>query len=597
MFKIIMGHSRHGIAAFVLVLCLLSPSIPSTQAQEPNPDKPPASASPQTYEVKIEFNRRVRMRDGTELSADIYRPEAAGRFPVILSRTPYTKTSGSMLRIVRFFASNGYVCVTMDVRGRGDSDGKFTPYVNDGQDGYDAIEWAASQEWSTGKVGTLGGSYNGAIQWLTAVQQPPHLAAMIPMVTPSDPFVEWPTGLPLPASVSWFHFTAGRVLQNMEAVDWKKLYWHLPIITMDDAMGRPNRLWDEEIEHSKLDGWWESQRYQNKFERVRVPVLGISGWYDDEQVGTPLNFIGMTTRGDASVRRSQKLLMGPWPHAVNSSTKLGKLDFGATAVIDMNALWLRWFDYWLKGIDNGIMNEPPVRIFVMGENLWRDENDWPLARTRWTKYYLHSNGAANTLSGDGKLTTAEPANEPADNYSYDPAKPVPFITDPSFAQIGGPDDYREIEQRDDLLVYTSEPFAEDIEVCGPIRVRLFAASSAPDTDFMAKLLDVWPDGFAQRLIDGMVRARFREGMDKPSLIEPGRIYAYDLDLWNTCQVYRKGHRVRLEISSSAFPKYDRNLNTGEALGKTTRMQGAAQKIYHDRQSPSYVVLPIVPRKP
>ncbi|HUE82241.1 MAG TPA: CocE/NonD family hydrolase, partial [Pyrinomonadaceae bacterium] len=409
--------------------------------------------------------------------------------------------------------------------------------------------------------------------------------------------VEWPTGLPLPASVSWFHFTAGKVLQNMEAVDWKKLYWHLPLITMDDVMGRPNRHWDAEIEHSKLDSWWEPHRYQNKFDRVRVPVLGISGWYDDEQVGTPLNFIGMTARGDAGIRRSQKLLMGPWPHAVNSSTKLGKLDFGPTAVIDMNALWLRWFDYWLKGIDNGIMKEPPVRIFVMGENVWRNENEWPMSRTRWTKYYLHSNGRANTLSGDGTLSIAEPANEPPDSYTYDPAKPVPFITDPSFAQIGGPDDYREIEQRDDVLVYTSETLNEDTEVCGPIRVHLSAASSTADTDFMAKLLDVWPDGFAQRLTDGMVRARFREGMDKPSLIQPNRVYTYDLDLWNTCQLYRKGHRVRLEISSSAFPKYDRNLNTGEALGKTTRMQVAAQKIYHDRQHPSYVILPIVPRKP
>ena len=213
--------------------------------------------------------------------------------------------------------------------------------------------------------------------------------------------------------ISWYHFTAGHVLQNMEAVDWKKLYLHLPLLTMDEAIGRPNPLWKEEVEHSKLDSWWEPQRYQNKYEQVRVPVLGISGWYDDEQVGTPLNFIGMTTRGaDQKLRRSQKMLMGPWPHAVNSTAKLGEVDFGPTAVIDMNAYWLRWFDYWLKGIDNGLMKEPPVRIFVMGENAWTNENEWPIARTRWTKYYLHSNGHANTLSGDGTLSTAEPANEP-----------------------------------------------------------------------------------------------------------------------------------------------------------------------------------------
>jgi uncharacterized protein len=590
--------SKKNIVFLFLVLFLFNPFTEATYSQQPTTDKPAAGTpSAKSYEIKIEFNRRVRMRDGIELSADIYRPDGPGRFPIILSRTPYTKTSASSLKIARYFVSNGYVFVTMDVRGRGDSDGTFTPYVNDGQDGYDAIEWTAAQEWSTGKVGTIGGSYNGAIQWLTAVQQPPHLAAMIPMVSPSDPFVEWPTGQPLPASISWYHFTAGHVLQNMEAVDWNKLYWHLPFITMDEAMGRPNRLWDEEVEHSKLDSWWEPQRYQNKFERVRVPALNISGWYDDEQVGTPLNFIGMTTRGDESVRRSQKLLMGPWPHAVNSSTKIGSVEFGPTAVIDLNAAWLRWFDYWLKGIDNGVMKEAPVRIFVMGENVWRDENEWPMARTRWTKYYLHSNGHANTLSGDGTLSTTEPSNEPTDNYAYDPAKPVPFITDPSFAQIGGPDDYRKVEERDDVLVFTSEAVAEDTEVCGPIRVKLYAVSSTPDTDFMAKLIDVWPNGFAQRLTDGMVRARFRDGMDKPSLIEPGRVYAYDLDLWNTCQLYQKGHRIRIEISSSAFPKYDRNLNTGEVLGKSTRMQVATQKIYHDKDHPSHVVLPIIPRKP
>jgi hypothetical protein len=551
-----------------------------------------------SYEVKIDFNRRVPMRDRTELSADVYRPKAEGRFPVILNRTPYTKTSSSNFKIAQYFVSHGYVVVFMDVRGRGDSDGVFEPYRNDGQDGYDAIEWCAAQEWSTGKVGTLGGSYNGAIQWLTAVKQPPHLATMIVLASPSDPFVEWPTGQPLPVDISWYHFTAGHVLQNMEAVDWKKLYEHLPLITMDEAMGRPNRFWKDEVQHAQLDGWWEYKRYQNKYDRVRVPVLNISGWYDDEQVGTPLNFIGVTAKGPtAEVRRSQRLLIGPWPHAINSSTKLGQIDFGPTAVIDMNAYWLRWFDYWLKGIDNGVSQEAAVRIFVMAGNGWRDENEWPIARTQWTKYYLHSNGKANTLSGDGTLSKTTPANEPADNYSYDPAKPVSFITDASFAQIGGPDDYRTVEERADVLVYTSDALTDDMEVCGPLRVHLAAASSARDTDFMAKLIDVWPNGFAQRLNDGMVRARFRQGMAKPSLIEPGRVYDYDLDLWNTCQLYRQGHRLRIEISSSAFPKYDRNLNTGDALGQTTRMQVAEQKIFHDREHPTYVILPVVPRKP
>src|SRR5678815_4505136 len=349
---------------------------------------------------------------------------------------------------------------------------------------------------------------------------------------------------------------------------------------MDDAMGRPNRNWDDEIKHSKLDNWWEPRRYQNKFDRVKVPALGISGWYDDEQLGTPLNFAAMTRKTiDEKIRNSQKMLMGPWPHAINSTSKLGEVDFGSTAIIDLNDAWLRWFDYWLKGIDNVIMKEPPVRIFVMGENAWRNENEWPIGRTQWAKYFIHSNGRANTLNGDGSLSTSEPANESTDSYKYDPANPVPFVTDASFAQIGGPDDYRKVEERADVLVYTSESLSADMEVCGPIKVKLFASSSARDTDFMAKLIDVWPNGFAQRLTDGMVRARFRDGMDKPSLIEAGKVYGYDLDLWNTCQLYKKGHKIRLEISSSAFPKYDRNLNTGATLGETAVMQVAEQKIY------------------
>ena len=584
--------TRFNLRALLLISLLVLVRFNTALAQSTQPAPTPKEAV-----VKIDFNQRVPMRDRVELSADVYRPQAAGRYPVILSRTPYTKTSGSTFRTAKYFVANGYVFVTMDVRGRGDSDGTFVPYKADGLDGYDAIEWCAAQPWSTGKVGTLGGSYNGVIQWLTAVHQPPHLAAMIPMVSPSDPFVEFPTGLPIPQLLSWYHITAGKVSQNMEAVDWTKLYWHLPIFTMDEAMGRPNKNWKDFVEHSKLDSYWEPLRYQNKFDRVKVPVLGISGWYDDEQIGTPLNFAGMTSKTiDEKVRRSQRLLMGPWPHAINSTSKLGEVDFGPTATIDLNNTWLRWFDYWLKGTDNGVMQEAPVRIFVMGENVWRNENEWPMARTKWTKYFLSSGGRANTLSGNGSLSMTEPATEGTDTYRYDPANPVPFLTSPSFAQIGGPDDYRKVEEREDVLVYSTEPLLEDMEVCGPIKVKLFASSSARDTDFMAKLIDVWPNGFAQRMTDGMVRARFREGMDKPSLIEPGRVYGYDIDLWNTCQLYKKGHRVRLEISSSAFPKYDRNLNSGEQLGKTTAMQVAEQKIYHGSGRGSYVLLPLVPRK-
>ncbi|HEY2797031.1 MAG TPA: CocE/NonD family hydrolase [Thermoanaerobaculia bacterium] len=564
-----------------------------------SPAPPP---EPADYPTRTDFNLRVKMRDGVELSADVTRPAAEGRFPVILARTPYTKAGGGKDRVelVRYFASRGYVFVAMDVRGRGDSAGDWVPYRNDGRDGYDAIEWCAAQPWSTGKVGTIGGSYNGKTQWLTAILRPPHLTAMIAMTSPSDPFVEFPTGVPIPPDISWYHYTAGHVLQNEDAVDWPALYDHLPLSTMDDAMGRPTAAWKDQFEHARLDSWWDPERYQNAYDRIQVPVLHISGWYDDEQIGTPLNYAGVSAKGAPEARKAQRLLMGPWPHALNSGTKLGEVEFGPTAKIDINAVWLRFFDRWLKGIDNGLDQEPPVRIFVMGENVWRDEAEWPLTRTRYTTYYFHGQGRANSLFGDGTLSTKAPAAgsaEKADGYTHDPTRPVPFLTDPTFAQLGGPDDYRPVERRDDVLVYSTEPLAGDTEVCGSIKAKLWASTTGRDADFMAKLLDVWPDGFAQRLSDGMVRARFRDGMEKPVAVEPGRVYPLDIDVWNTCQLFKAGHRIRLEIASSAFPKYDRNPSTGEPLGKTTRLEKSEQKVFHDREHPSQVVLPIVPRKP
>jgi uncharacterized protein len=288
--------------------------------------------------------------------------------------------------------------------------------------------------------------------------------------------------------------------------------------------------------------------------------------------------------------------MGPWPHAINSKSKFGEVDFGPTAIINLNQTMLRWFDAWLKGTDNGVKSEAPVRIFVMGSNQWVDEREWPMARTRYTDFYLRGNGPANSLYGSGALSTDKPQSEKPDHYTYDSDAPVPFITEPSFAQIGGPDDYRPVERRDDVLVYTSDPVTRDTEVCGPIKVTLYAASSATDTDFTAKLIDVWPNGFAERLSDGIVRARFRNGMEKEELIQPGTINQYLIDAWNTCDMYQIGHRIRIEISSSAFPKYPRNLNTGEPLGRNTKRLTAQQAIYHDAQHPSHVTLPIVPEK-
>lgn len=547
--------------------------------------------------ISSQYNVRVPMRDGVTLSADIFRPaetKQGARVPVILVRTPYNKNQVPYIEAARYFAERGYAYVTMDVRGRGDSDGEFVPYVNDGRDGYDAIEWCAAQGWSTGNVGTLGGSYLGRVQWLAALHQPPSLKTMIVMVTPSDPFVEFPTGTGGLQHLCWLYLVNGRLRQPMDQIDWNPIYQHLPLNTMDERAGFDAPKWREELQHPTRDAYWERICYQNKFEQINLPVMHISGWYDDEQIGTPLNFIGMTTRGATEfARKNQKLLMGPWGHAINTTQKIGEVDFGARALIDLRAYELRWFDAWLKNQDDGITREPAARIFVMGKNEWRDENDFPLARTQYTNFYFHSSGNANSRYGDGALSQEMPRVENPDAYSYDPARPTPYITNATSSQIGGPDDYSAIQQRGDVLVYVTASLEHDTEVIGPVRVILYASSSAVDTDFTALLFDLHPNSFAQRLCDGVVRTRYRDGMETASLIEPNKIYKYEIDVWNTCHIFFAGHRIGVQIASAAFPKYDRNLNTGKDLATGTRMEIAAQTIYHDAEHPSALVLPII----
>ncbi len=540
--------------------------------------------------ITIQFDARIPMRDGVTLAADIYRPANPGRYPVVLMRTPYNKNGDAILKEARAFAGRGYVYVAVDVRGRGDSDGDWRPYFFEGDDGYDAIEWCASQSWSTGKIGTIGRSYVGYNQWVAAVRKPPHLAAIIALAPMADPFEDvWitgPGGVPTPTMISWYHLTARNVMQNMDAVDWDRLNWHLPLLTMDEAAGRgPNPRWRDMITHSTRDAWWDPLRYQNQFDKVDVPALHITGWYDDTQRATPMNYVGMRTRGATpETRDRQKLVIGPWPHAINSTRKLGRLDFGPTAVIDLFQLQVDWFDRWLKG-KAPAKPDPRVHLFAMQTNRWFTADDWPIPSTVFTKHYLRATG---------RLTTTAPSDDPPDRYRYDPANPTPFLTEPSFAQLGGPDDYAKAALRKDLLNYTTARFTKPALLCGPISARIFAASSAVDTDFMVKLLDVWPNGYIQRLNDGMVRARFRNGWERPELLEPGKVYQYDIDVWSTCQTILPGHRLRVEVASAAFPKFDRNPNTGEAIGMSARIQAADQTIYHDRERPSYVVLPFVP---
>lgn len=550
------------------------------------------------HRVTMQFNVRVPMRDGVTLSADIYRPDTTGRFPVIVVRTPYDNGLAASVVTGKRWAARGFVYLIQDVRGRGDSDGEFYPLVTEAADGYDTIQWAAVQPWSNGKVGTTGGSYLGWTQVLAATLKPPALAAMVPMVTPTDPDINFPMqmGAISPSTVSWLAYIDGKTLQDITQLDLFGAYSTLPLRDADKALGRTFKAWRDWLDHPARDAYWEPQRYQKKILDFAIPSLHVSGWYDDVLIGTLQNYVNLTGPDAApAVRGLQRLIIGPWGHGINRSTRMGDIDFGPTALIDLEGIQARWFNRWLRGEQNGIEAEAPVRIFVMGENVWRDEREWPLARTRYTKFYLHSGGRANSLHGDGSLDTLPPGNEPPDRFRYDPMNSPPFITDASFSQVGGPDDYRSVERRDDILIYTTGPLAEPVEVCGPLTVHLVAESSARDTDWATKILDVHPDGYAQRLNDGLVRARYYKDPTREQFLTPGRAESYDIDNWATCTVLGRGHRIRLEVLSSAFPKFDRNLNTGGPIGDETKGIVAEQTIHHRRGAESYVVLPIVPR--
>jgi putative CocE/NonD family hydrolase len=541
------------------------------------------------------FNQVCVARDGVRLLADVYLPDGDGAYPTVLGRTPYGKNNPGYSRLIDAWNSRGYALAIQDVRGRGDSDGTFTPYRNESLDGADAVAWVASQPWSSGEVIVQGASYGARSAWLTALAKPPALRALIVLVSPSDPFVEDPTCVHSPMSVSWFRLVDGRAMQGTDGVDWMQVYEHLPLLSMDERAGFHSAHWREDLEHPPGDdGWWEPLRYQAHFADIDLPVLHVSGWYDDEQIGTPLNFAGMVRSAPSQRARSmQRMVMGPWGHAVNAGRKLGEVDFGAEAVIDMDGRMAAFADAVLGR--SAPLSDAPVRIFVMGANVWRDEREWPLARTRFTDFFLHSGGNANSRFGDGVLSIDPPtASEPADTYLHDPARPVPFLTDPTSSQIGGPDDYAAVEQRGDVLCYTTPPLDADTEVTGPIRLVLHASSSAVDTDFTAKLVDVHPGGFCQRLCDGVVRARYREGFTRESPLQPGTVHEVHVDMWNTCQVFMAGHRIRLEVASSAFPKYSRNLNTGEPAATATRMVVAENRVWHDPDHPSRLVLPLIP---
>lgn len=549
-----------------------------------------------------EYNIMVPMRDGVRLATDVHRPALEGRYPVILMRDPYENgTEARWLATARHWVAQGYVFVFQNVRGRIDSEGSFYPYLAEINDGYDTQEWAGSQSWSNGKVGTVGQSYDASVQWLSAHLRAPALQAMAPRMTPFDYYrdVVYPGGaLSLGSRIGWAALMGGRTNQNVP-FDWARLIWHLPLRTMDRALGMDLPYWREWLEHPRHDVYWSPVNVEARLAEMDVPAYSVGGWYDVFLRGTLASYVGMTQQARSErARQGQRLLIGPWPHTSKPAAKLGELDFGKDSSVDFDALYVPWFAHWLKGENTEYMKGPPIRLFIMGENVWRDEQEWPLARARYTNYYLHSSGKANGIGGDGRLSTAAPAaTEPSDSYVYDPENPVPTVGGSLMFSLTppGPFDQAAVGSRRDVLVFTTEPLEADTEVTGPITVTLYAASSATDTDFTAKLLDVHPDGKAYNLQDGIIRARYRNSFQKAELVQPGRVYQYTLDLWATSNLFRKGHRIRVDLSSSNFPRFDRNPNTGAEFGSEARLQTANQTIYHDRRHPSHITLPIIPR--
>lgn len=560
-------------------------------------------------DVRFLFDLSIPMRDGVNLSADVFLPEKEGRYPVILQRTPYDNTSPLWQSISVFFAKHDYVFVSQDVRGRCDSDGEFEPLMNEDKDGYDTIEWIAAQPWCDGKVGMMGGSYGGHVQWMAARERPPHLVTLVSTASPSRWMQEFPfmNGKIMPYSMWWLNLVGGRNMQhslaqfgtgsNKALLNWKKLLRHRPLRTLDQAIGRNNTVWQKWLDHMTYDDYWRQLALDDYYPLIDLPVLHITGWYDGDQWGELNLFKNMVAHSPASGK--QFLLSGPWTHAGTRTpqAELGGVNFTQAAVLDINEVHLRWFDYWLKGKQNGQEEEPRVKIFTMGRNEWRDEPAWPLPGTQMTPYYFHSGGRANTLGGDGRLAAGQPEDEPADSYTYNPDDATPTVPDLDNFPLGDfPLDHRFTERRDDVLVYTSDVLEEEVEVTGTPFVVLYAASDAVDTDFAAVFTDVHPDGRSVPLTEGILRTSYRESLVEPTLIEPGKVYEYKIELMATSNAFLPGHRIRVSIMSARFPDWNRNPNTGAPIGDDEEFVLAHQTVFHNEVYPSHLLLPVILRR-
>ncbi len=559
------------------------------------------SQTPDRYRnIIVERGISVRMRDGIHLNTNLYRPRVTDRLPVVMTRMPYgiNEMYCFMPAIGKFWARKGYVFVAQDTRGRFDSEGEWDPFVNEIEDSYDTLEWISAQPWCDGKIGATGESYYGYTTWAAALSGHPNLKCIAPSTTSMDIYGEWiynNGAFCLQTMGNWAIYMNAKRYQNILRLNQR----HLPLISMAEEAQIPCQYYVDWIRHPTRDEYWDKINLHNRYSDINIPVLHLGGWYDTFLKSTIDDWVGVREESDdLTARQNQWLVISPIDHegTPDRTHQIGQLHIGEFSD------WSRWedseqfFDYWLKGIDNGFGDTPRVKVFVIGDNDWRFEEEWPLPNTAFTKYHLHSAGNANTSSGDGTLDTIPPEEEPSDNYIYDPENPVIAALESDLWHYAETlVDRSLVEERRDVLVYTSEPLDEELEITGPIVVTLYAASSAKDTDFTATLVDVFPNGYCHLIQEGIIRTRFRESDQEPSLIKPGEIYEYNIDLWATSYVVKKRHRLRVEISSSNFNRFDRNLNTGKPLGLDDEMITASQTIYHNRDYPSHITLPVIPR--
>jgi putative CocE/NonD family hydrolase len=538
--------------------------------------------------LRIDSHVAVPMRDKVILYADVYRPDRAGKFPVLVTRTPYgVQRDGGHEALIRL-ARAGYAVVMQDVRGRFESGGKWEPFRDEGKDGYDTIEWAARQAWSNGKVASFGGSYLGNNQWLTGAEAPPSLVAMFPRVASTSIYHNWAYfggAYRLSFNYGWGVVRMPfRIMQPQywhtekytpEELRYENVLQHAPLIEGDLRSSHTKvQHYRDWIHHESYDAYWKHVSVEDRFDKIKAPAMTLGGWFDIFAAGTINGYVGMKKKGG-------RMIMGPWGHG--PSRKFGDVDFGPDAMRDANAIEQRFFDFHVKGIANGLDKEPPVEIFYMGANKWRKEADWPIPGAKETLVYL--------TAGKG-LSMAKPSAEGSDSYTADPANPVPTLGGNNCCgtpTLAGPKDQRPIEGRADVLSYTSEAMTAPLAIAGPVSMKLRASTDGPDTDWMVKLVDVAPDGFAMPIAEGVLRARFREGLDKPKLLEANRVYDFTVDMVGTANVFLPGHKIRVDIMSSNFPQFSVNPNTGEPLGSAVRARKALNKVFHG----SAIVLPVV----